>query len=74
MEAELLRRLQHTQKMERDAFGELENAMVNAAVPKKHRVNNTFNQTSSKLGSSQAKNGKKAPATNEGGGSSKEQP
>ena len=38
MEAELLKRLHMTQKKEKDAFGELENAMMNAAVPLRHRV------------------------------------
>lgn len=38
MEAELLRKLQETQKNEREAFGKLENAMVDASVPKNLRV------------------------------------
>ena len=38
MEAELLRKLQETQKNEREAFGRLENAMVDASVPKYMRV------------------------------------
>jgi hypothetical protein len=33
--------------MERDAFGELENAMINAAVPKKHRIGNSTMQDGS---------------------------
>jgi hypothetical protein len=37
-EAELLMKLQQTQKMERDAFGRLENAMVDASIPKHLRV------------------------------------
>lgn len=37
-EAELLARLQQTQTMERDAFGKLENAMVDASIPKHLRV------------------------------------
>ena len=37
MEAELLRKLQETQKMERDAFGRLEAAMVDASIPKHMR-------------------------------------
>jgi len=38
MEAELLKKLQETQKNEREAFGKLENAMVDASVPKNLRV------------------------------------
>ena len=38
MEAELLLKLQQTQKQERDAFGRLENAMVDASIPKHLRV------------------------------------
>lgn len=34
LEAELLMKLQETQKAERDAFCRLENAMVDASIPK----------------------------------------
>ena len=37
MEAELLQKLQETQKAERDAFGRLESAMVDASIPKHMR-------------------------------------
>lgn len=37
MEAELLGKLQETQKAERDAFGRLESAMVDASIPKHMR-------------------------------------
>ena len=37
MEAELLRKLQDTQKIERDAFGRLEAAMVDASIPRTMR-------------------------------------
>jgi len=37
MEAELLQKLQETQKAERDAFGRLESAMVEASIPKSMR-------------------------------------
>jgi len=38
MEAELLRKLQETQQRERDAFNQLEQAMINSSLPKKMRV------------------------------------
>eukprot|EP00349_Pseudokeronopsis_sp_Brazil_P002665 CAMPEP_0202962242 /NCGR_PEP_ID=MMETSP1396-20130829/6342_1 /ASSEMBLY_ACC=CAM_ASM_000872 /TAXON_ID= /ORGANISM="Pseudokeronopsis sp., Strain Brazil" /LENGTH=63 /DNA_ID=CAMNT_0049682681 /DNA_START=594 /DNA_END=788 /DNA_ORIENTATION=+ len=38
MEEELIRRLQNTQNMERDAFKELEEAMISASMPKKERM------------------------------------
>lgn len=39
LEADLLRKLQDTQKNEREAFGRLEHAMVDASVPKHMRIN-----------------------------------
>ena len=41
MEAELLRKLQETQKSEREAFSKLESAMVEASQPKRNRLNET---------------------------------
>lgn len=38
MEMELLHRLQETQKMERDAYGKLENAMIDTSIPRKQRI------------------------------------
>lgn len=38
LEAELLQRLQETQKRERDAFGKLENVMIDTSIPKRQRV------------------------------------
>lgn len=38
MEAELLQKLQNTQQVERNAFGKLESAMIDASMPKKMRV------------------------------------
>lgn len=38
MEMELLQRLQETQKLERDAYGKLENAMIDTSIPKKQRI------------------------------------
>lgn len=35
LEADLLARLQETQKKERDAFGKLENIMIDTSIPKK---------------------------------------
>jgi len=35
MEAELLQKLQETQLKEKDAFGKLEVAMIDASIPKK---------------------------------------
>lgn len=39
LEAELLQNLQQTQNMEREAFNQLENAMIDASKPKRQRVN-----------------------------------
>lgn len=39
LEAELLRKLQETQMVEKDAFSKLESAMIDASLPKKMRVN-----------------------------------
>lgn len=38
LEAELLQNLQQTQHMEREAFTQLEHAMIDASKPKKDRV------------------------------------
>lgn len=38
MEAELLHKLQETQKREKDVFGKLESAMIDASIPTKQRV------------------------------------
>lgn len=38
MEAELLRKLQETQMVEKQAFNNLESAMIDASIPKKMRV------------------------------------
>lgn len=38
MEMELLHKLQETQKMERDAYGKLETAMIDTSIPKKQRI------------------------------------
>ena len=38
VEMELLHRLQETQKQERDAYGKLENAMIDTSIPKKQRI------------------------------------
>ena len=35
LEADLLSRLQETQKKERDAFGKLENIMIDTSIPKR---------------------------------------
>lgn len=35
---ELLNNLQETQKLERDAYGKLENAMIDTSIPKKQRI------------------------------------
>ena len=40
MEAELLQKLQETQQREKDAFGKLEVAMIDASIPKKQRILN----------------------------------
>lgn len=42
LEAELLQNLQQTQNMEKEAFGQLENAMIEASKPKRERVNIQF--------------------------------
>jgi hypothetical protein len=39
LEAELLQNLQHTQNMEKEAFSQLEHAMIDASKPKRERVN-----------------------------------
>jgi len=39
LEAELLQNLQHTQNMEKEAFNQLENAMIDASRPKRERIN-----------------------------------
>ena len=39
LEAELLQNLQQTQNMEKEAFSQLEHAMIDASRPKKERVN-----------------------------------
>ncbi len=46
MEAELLRKLQETQQIERDAFQNLESAMIDASMPKKMRVTANTSQIS----------------------------
>ena len=46
MEAELLRKLQETQAVEREAFNKLESAMIDASLPKKMRVGGTQSQYS----------------------------
>ena len=38
LEADLLKKLQETQQRERDAFGKLENAMIETSIPKKQRI------------------------------------
>ena len=38
LETELLRKLQETQKLERDAFTKLEDAMVNGSIPPQLRA------------------------------------
>ncbi len=38
MEESLIKRLQNTQEMEREAFKELEEAMIGASMPKKERL------------------------------------
>lgn len=38
MEAELLKKLQETQQLEKNAFTQLESAMIDASIPKKMRV------------------------------------
>lgn len=45
MEAELLRKLQETQKVEKDAFSQLEGAMIDASLPKKMRVMGVTSQS-----------------------------
>lgn len=39
LEAELLQNLQQTQNMEKEAFSQLEHAMIDASKPKRERVN-----------------------------------
>ncbi len=46
LEAELLRKLQETQQLERQAFTQLESAMIDASVPKKMRVGANTSQFS----------------------------
>jgi len=48
MEMELLHKLQETQKLERDAYGKLESAMIDTSIPKKQRIKNnqSFSVTS----------------------------
>ena len=41
MEADLLKKLQETQMLERTAFNKLETAMIDASVPKKMRISAT---------------------------------
>lgn len=41
LEAELLQNLMQTQNMEKEAFTQLEQAMINASKSKRHRVNNS---------------------------------
>lgn len=38
MEVELLKKLQETQKKEKDAYSKLEGAMIETAIPKNQRV------------------------------------
>ena len=38
IEMELLAKLQETQKAERDAYGKLENAIIDTSIPKKQRI------------------------------------
>jgi hypothetical protein len=47
MEADLLGKLQETQKQERDAFVQLESAMVDASIPKamREKAGTSFNST-----------------------------
>ena len=47
MEAELLGKLQETQKQERDAFVQLESAMVDASIPKamREKAGTSFHNT-----------------------------
>jgi cell division septum initiation protein DivIVA len=51
LEAELLQRLQETQKREKDVFGKLETAMIDASIPKKQRVGGMLQQINHKNGS-----------------------
>lgn len=52
LEAELLQNLQQTQNMEREAFNQLENAMIDASKPKRQRVNKSrLSQRTNKRGS-----------------------
>ena len=48
MEAELLRRLQHTQQKEHQVFELLENAMIDSSKPRKDRFNKTKLQSKKK--------------------------
>ncbi|CDW89333.1 UNKNOWN [Stylonychia lemnae] len=50
MEEQLIRRLQTTQQMEKDAFKELEEAMITASMPKKERLK-IMSEMQSNLGS-----------------------
>jgi hypothetical protein len=51
LEAELLQNLQQTQNMEKEAFGQLENAMIEASKPKRDRVNKSRASRRSKTSS-----------------------
>lgn len=50
MEAELLRKLQQTQMVEKEAFNQLESAMIDASMPKKIRVQANSSQYSEQSG------------------------
>ena len=66
---ELLNKLQETQKKERDAYGLLETAMIDTAIPKKQRIHQNASLTmnindENKHGSMPSlKNGKKNDQT-----------
>ena len=46
MEAELLAKLQETQKREKAVFGKLESAMIDASIPIKQRVGGNLGENS----------------------------
>jgi hypothetical protein len=46
MEAELLSKLQETQKREKAVFGKLESAMIDASIPIKQRVVGSLGENS----------------------------
>ena len=51
LEAELLQNLQQTQNMEKEAFSQLEHAMIEASKPKRERVNRSGMSRRSKMSS-----------------------